>query len=567
MGDDYVVTVTAALETAHDDRVLALLNDCAAEVIGNDLVHRFLPHVERLATLNYERHPRAALVAGAALCGYDRTLGRGLITAARVASVVSGDELAVGLGCFVEGLEELSEGRTSNARALLLEARPILEEYNANRMIVGHQALTKFIDGDVEGAGVLAEHALWGAQAARDRRSEVICHVVLCMVHLVSGRFSAVERSLSMGFAAEAALPETDRYEHPMLLLGRATLGSYRHDPLHEADHQAAIQASLAQCNDWYASIARASRTLERTARADPTRAICDAEVALKYFSDVGETWWSRSARLAYAVADSEMGNDWAAQRICADLIDEDLTPFDRGRVLLALAGVSHRLGDGNAHKHASGAVESFRTIGANYWQALAEMKLAVVDSRHAEFHRRRAHALVPPGEQSDAAWRNVLRGEGSILVRVLGDRHVSVDGRPVAFETRNEFELVAMLSVHPTGIDRHVVAERLWPDDDDQRVDHRMHNLISAVRKRLSPTSRITQYHGRIVMEFLLGECDVVDVVDAAQKELRKPELSHEDRLVLAERLKPRLLDGAAVPWVSLEQAHLDGMAERLRR
>jgi hypothetical protein len=375
-----------------------------------------------------------------------------------------------------------------------------------------------------------------------------------------------VEHSIGLGLAVLGELPETDRYELPMFLLQRATMLGFRCDPDSESFFQASITAAQAQHNSWYESIARAVRA-ERTAHLDPVRAVTDARMALDYFVAVDETWWSRTARLAFGRAHLQLGNEHAVSAICEELAADDLTGFDRGRLLLLTADLTAPRDHAATVEHLHQAVWHFASIGASFWEARAELKLAVIDTRRGEYHRRRAAARVPARESADAAWQRVLLGDGVLTVHLLGDRTVEVDGRRARFVTRYELELIAMLAVQPHGVDRSVIADRLWPAEDDQRVQHRIDNLLSATRRALAPTIRIVTSNGRVVMKILPGECDVRDVMDSAIRELRSPSMSPTERSELANRLESQLLDDLAAPWVVAEQAHLDDLAARLRR
>lgn len=100
-----------------DDVMLDALVSGAPKIIRRDLVHRLVPFASRLRSLDYADHAWAALPAGVAIAAVDRRSGRRVLRHARRAFEASKDSTGLGWACFLEGLEDLGEGKPANAEA------------------------------------------------------------------------------------------------------------------------------------------------------------------------------------------------------------------------------------------------------------------------------------------------------------------------------------------------------------------------------------------------------------------------------------------------------------------
>lgn len=549
-----------------DEELLTALEAIARHLTDNDLVHRLVPIAARLQQLCFDQHPWAALPAGVAICAIDRPLGRRILGEGRRSFEEDGPDLAVGYAYFLEGLQDLGEGNLASAQRWWKRAHPLLGAGVASRLTSTHLALSMFFGGDVGRAVVLGEEALWAAEHMNDVRSEAVACMDLAMFHLATGRMSAVERHLRRGIAALNRLEPSDRYEMPVMLVLDAVLHTMRDERIvAEQRYVEALADAVERGNRWFEAIAYAVRA-EWTATWNPQRAVEDSRRALEYLDSIAEQLWSRTARIAYAIAHLHSGNLSAGRAACETLAGLDLNDLDRGRALLVEAQLAHRLQDATATATAQIGVDLLSKAGANYWAAQGDMVLASIDTRRREFHRRRA-ASRAGADRRDPAWASVLRGNGTIVVRILGKSDVVVNGVKVKFSTRADLELIAMLALSPHGIDRSVIGDRLWPADDPAKVAHRVDNLVSAVGRQLTPTTRLVRECGGVHLDLVPGECDVRDAVNSGRNMLitdhqlvDKPTVSE-----LAHVLRQPILNGRVAPWILLAQEELSELANRL--
>jgi tetratricopeptide (TPR) repeat protein len=533
-------------------------------LVGEDLVHRLVPYADRLRTFDYSRHPWAALPCGVAICAVDRPRGRTVLSAGREELARQGNRRGEGFGCFLEGLQDLGEGRLDSARQWWTTAHDLLDDVPALRMIGAHLALAAYVRGDVAVAVALGEEALWGAEHANDARAETIACLGLGLFHVATGRAGRIDYHSARGLEAIEQLPAVDRYELPVLLALRAYVHLVR-DELAEAE--AGFEHALSEASDrgnrWFEAIIRSVRA-EFTASIQPARAVSDARAALVYLDSVGEEWWSRSSRIAFATAHLAAGSPTAARAACSQLLELDLSPLERGRTLIVAAEASEAGDRELALAHAREAVELLTSVGADWWAARGLHVLSRLEPRRREYHRRRLEALAG-ADANDPAWQSLLRGPGRLDISLFGEPRVLVDGSPVAFQTRAELECVAMLALAPSGLPVLTVADRLWPDGEPSKVAHRLDNLVSGLRRRLEPTARLVRTRSSMSLRLVRGECDARDAGLAAVEELREPVLATAERAALAGTVRQPLLGGVEVPWVLLEHERLCELANRL--
>ena len=551
---------------ATDAEVLSLLTLHADALVGEELVHRLVPFASRLATLEYRGYPWAGLSSGAAICAIDRTLGRSILSAARLEFVRSGDGLGEGYGCFLEGLEDLGEGNLESASQWWSKAAPLLGTQAASMMVSSHLALAAYAAGDVKRAISLGERALWAAENSRDARAEMLACMGLGLYHLASGRVSCADLHIRRGIQTSERVAPINRYELPMLMLLDAVLHTLRGDVTGAEDaYTAAINDAIERGNRWYEAIGRSVRA-EFTANRNPQRSIVDARAALGYLDSIDETWWSRSARIAYATAHLRVGNLSAGASACATLLEMEINPLDRGRTLLVLAELAAADNDPNAALLGEQARDLLVEMGALYWAGRANMFLSRVDHRRREFHRRRAVNCAGK-EASDPAWQAVLRGPGALSLRLLGTPNLAIDAAAITFETHAELECLAMLALAPRSLPATTIGDRLWPDDDGNKVKHRVDNLISGLRRRLEPTSRITRDRTGISIELLPGECDVRDLLAAAEARLQDRPSAISLAGIIEQLQRRPLLEGIDAPWIGHEQDRLNHLTHRLSK
>ncbi len=137
-----------------------------------------------------------------------------------------------------------------------------------------------------------------------------------------------------------------------------------------------------------------------------------------------------------------------------------------------------------------------------------------------------------------------MLRGAGTLEVRVLGGLEVHVNGALVAFKTRAEAEVVAMLvEAAPGARSAELIADRLWPTANGEQSAHRLDNLLSNLRRSLLPTTRLRRDRGALRLELEPDECDLLRArLDATGDAA--------DRAAAAERLRQPFLGDSPPEW-----------------
>lgn len=569
--DDAVHAVEAAVATgASADAVLELLDREAFGIIDREEAHRLVPLAPVLVDYDYTGHPAAALPAGVAVCAVDRGRGRAIIAAARADFEARQDLRGLALAHFVEGLEDLGEGALATAREHWEQARDLFEpNRNAARLTLAHLALGAYGDGRLDRAVALAERVLWSAQQSGDARGEAVACVYLGFFHLYTGRFGRVDVAVRRATHAFERLPPEHRYELPLASLEAGGVAELRGE-FERADgcFEAGLAIAREQNNEWYEAIGRCGRA-ELTAPRDPARAADDATRALSYLDSVGESWWSRWARLALVRAYLHGGELHAGRRAVGDLLDDDLSPLERGRTLIVDAELAERSGNPSRARVAIvEAVDLLHAAGADFWTARAETIAARVDRSRAEFHNRRARRLAG-SDAGDPAWARLLRGPGVLDIRILGARRVTVDGVEVRFSTRAELEVIAMLAAAGGSLPTYEIGDRLWPDDEPERVSHRIDTLLSSLRKALLPTTRLRREHSRIALDISPGECDLRFVSATAQRLLASPveDVDPREAHTVSVALRQPILAGCAAPWVGREEMWLRRTAAMLEQ
>ena len=568
VGSSIATALNRLSSGATDAEILDLLDAAAVALVSDDLIHVLAPHAARLAVLDYDHHPWAALPAGVAVCSIDWARGREVLGRARNRLEQANDSGAA-FAWFLEGLQDLGEGKLESATEWLRKAHASLDpNLTAARLSLAHMALGAYERGALGEAILLAEEAIWSAERVGDLRTDAVASLYAGFFHLYTGRFTRCGQLIERASQSLEQLEPEERYELPLVGIERGALAAlHGDDESSDAWFEAGIDCARVHGNDWYEAIGLVARS-EFTAQRHPGRAVTDAHEAIALLEPSGESWWSRWARLALATAHLHTACHHAGQRTCLELLETDLTQLERGRTLLVLSEHQHRAGEPRATSQSS-ALESSELLlgcGADYWAARALLLLARVDSGRSEFHRRKARRLSG-ADGDDPAWRRVLRGPGRLDIRLLGCVAVTIDGTPVHFPTRAEEEVVAMLACAGGSIRTTVVGDRLWPDDDPNKVTHRLDNLISSLRRSLLPTSRLRREHGQLHLDFDPDECDLTRSITDTRTILRTDPgaIDKEQAHALADTLRRPLLGSLEAPWTLLEQEKLDELAEQL--
>jgi tetratricopeptide (TPR) repeat protein len=193
-GGTAVEDALAALRTgASDAEVLDLVQAACVEFVSEDVIHRLVPHAARLAALDYEGHPWAALPAGVAVCAIDRPLGRSILRSGRE-RLEALEARSAALAWFLEGLQDMGEGNLDGATAWWNQAHASLDpSLTATRLTLAHLALGAYERGSLDEAIVLAQEALWTAEQVGDSRTESLAAIYLGFFHLYTGRFGLVD--------------------------------------------------------------------------------------------------------------------------------------------------------------------------------------------------------------------------------------------------------------------------------------------------------------------------------------------------------------------------------------
>jgi hypothetical protein len=553
----------------HDDEILEALELASTCLVDSDLIHRLVPYASRLLAIDFTGHPWAALPSAVAICASERARGRQLLRAARERFVATGDPKGQGYACFLEGLEDLGEGKFDDAAAWWRQSRQLLDgTAPLDSFAMAHAALGAFSRGALREAIVIAEESLSIAQIRGDARLESICAMYLALIRFWTGNFRSSEMAASLARDAMERIEEpANRYEEPMVYVEIAALAAVRGDFPSATD---AFDRSMAlteeRMNPWYAAITRVVRA-ELMADLDPVLATADARTAVAYFRPPDDDWLAHWAQQAFAVAHRATGNFTASLRTSQALLERDLNPVERGRALLCTGETHVRAGDPRAgmpilHE----AAQILECAESRFWAAKAHMLLAAIDTRSTTFHLREARKIAG-AELGDPAWHRLLRGPATLSIRLLGEMTVLVDGLPAQFKTRAEMELVAMLALAgERGVPALEIGERLWPDADWSAVSHRIDNAVSNVRRALLPATRLERRKGVLFLELADDECDVIRALIDARRMLDDPDcLDERSAETLLDRIRAPLLGGPFATWTTVEQTRIDRVADRI--
>lgn len=495
--------------------LVAMLDERCDAFVTTDLIHRLVPFARRLQGLDFSSRPRGGVVAGVALCAIDRPAGRRLITGSREALADAGDAEGEGFGCFLEGLEDLGEGRLDSAvawwdrsRDLLGPDHPIEGFTMANRSLGAYQA------GSLVEAVALAERALASAELRGDARQEAIAGIYVSFFRIWTGDFARADLAGGQAQRALDRLPETDRYDAPLVWAQLGAVAGLRGQRDAAASAFAAAVATAARFqNEWHDAMVRSGRA-EFLTTADPLEALADVRRALDYFERVDEQWWANWARQALAVTHLRLGDLAAADATCRVLLGNDLNELEHGRALLVHGELAARAGNAaDAIERLTAAADLLGHAGADFWAARAEILAAGVDRRRSTFLVRSAERRAG-SRRGDPAWSRMLAGPGALRIDVLGGVSVTIDGRPVTFTTHAEEEALAMLvAAWPRGVRAELIADRLWPQATGDKAVHRCDNLLSSLRGALLPTTRIRRAKGVVSIDLWPHECDLLEL------------------------------------------------------
>ncbi|MFY1577395.1 AfsR/SARP family transcriptional regulator [Verrucosispora sp. WMMD703] len=81
------------------------------------------------------------------------------------------------------------------------------------------------------------------------------------------------------------------------------------------------------------------------------------------------------------------------------------------------------------------------------------------------------------------APHHDTIRPDKRVLVRVLGEPALLVDGAALTVRRTAARQALVFLAVHPDGVDSHLMAEALWPGLPGQRLTGRLYTTLSELR------------------------------------------------------------------------------------
>lgn len=175
------------------------------------------------------------------------------------------------------------------------------------------------------------------------------------------------------------------------------------------------------------------------------------------------------------------------------------------GTAARSLGLLEERLGLlAEARAHLEQAVALAGRVGAQAWQAEAQIELA-------EFALRHSIGDIPAYELlAEARATSVARGfEGLRLrtvqrprIQVMGRFEViSHDGTPAEWTSRKARELLKMLvAARGAAVSREVYMEVLWPSVDPDKLSNRFSVAINAIRRALDPQRSQPRQHHLVV-------------------------------------------------------------------
>jgi hypothetical protein len=566
-----------SVEATAADSIVALVRSSAAEVefldalergarelIEANLMHRLYPVAARLRTCDYRGRPWAALLAGNVVGGQDRAISRRLVDGARSEFDARGDEEGVAFALFLTALDQLSCGDLGAATVALEAAEGrLLEPTRLGNLVATQLIFGDYTRGDLRGAVARGERALHVATTRRDPRLAAVAAMHLGWLHLWTGNLN---RALSAVAAADRAFGQTDAmidcYEFPLVRAIAGVVDGLRERPgLGEDNFAAAFEFAHDHDIDWHGAIARTLHA-EVAAPTRPWLALDEAQRALAYFTETGDTWWPSWAANALGLAHRTTGNLHAALEAGNEAVDRAAFPHEaaRARVFLGetmlLAGNPH-----GASPCLASAAEMLDSIGADLWALRAHVALAAVEGRRLEFHMRAARRRSAD-HADDPAWRAALRGPAPVHVALFGEPSVRVAGQRVEFASRQQLHTVCMLAAAAqTGISTETLAERLWPQESVASSKHRIDNLLSQIRHALLPSTALERRADRVYLHLGPGMCDLHDATELSRRLRLVPDAHDRDvtRHKLEAILARPLMDGALDEWIIETQHELE--------
>ncbi len=294
------------------------------------------------------------------------------------------------------------------------------------------------------------------------------------------------------------------------------------HDALARTAYENAIRLAEGPA-DLQALVPALSGLARLIARSEPDRAADLAERAAAVPSVVSRVRaLVACGHVALTFGDSERASLVAAEAATLARQRRDVPGLAEACELLAVAAPDRD----EARRWLDDALQLWRSVRAPLFEARVQLRRAVLDRDVPAEERARA-ALASLGA---AAATDRLDTPGhDVSIRCLGSFEVAVAGRRVpneAWQSRVAREVLAMLVANRgRPLNREVIVDRLWPDDDPAKSANRLSVALSTIRGVLDPERRhpagryVTSGDEAVALDLEHVHVDVVDFLDRAQR------------------------------------------------
>jgi ATP/maltotriose-dependent transcriptional regulator MalT/DNA-binding SARP family transcriptional activator len=453
-----------------------------------------------------------------------------------------------------------------------------------------------------------------------DARSEVVRYMIEVTIATrpvtppdVHGELLDVERLLSWGLFLQGRFGELARLntldEESPVLNPNVVLAAAFHEDIHEADqlmrrvpeeirerpHSQFIAAQLALSKFDHVTARQLLNAATSNSRrtgfsmlpvyeiftgylelsdGNPSAAIAQLEPVLEEMSRTGQTAYVEWAQCFLGLAYLRVGHLDQARL----LLQEAVTSMSQcqRRLMLALAAVGlseveARAGNlraaGEAAElayHVSMLIGTFAVLiqAVKLFPEVRRRELA----RHPEDSRWRRLVVAPSIRPAPIGFSVTEPGHRLVLQPFGRHRDLFVDGEPASIPLIKILELIACLSLHPMGIDRGELQQRLFPEVDQQRGGNHFRQITHKLRRS---TGVILDRKGNLVYlspAFALTARDIESerlLVSASTWGGQERRQRLECGIALA--CGP-YLDGSPLPWVEERRNYLGLVLEEAR-
>jgi tetratricopeptide (TPR) repeat protein len=305
-----------------------------------------------------------------------------------------------------------------------------------------------------------------------------------------------------------------------------------------------------------------------------PDSAINLLEPVLDAMSRTGQTAYVEMAQCFLGLAYLRAERTTEAQLILRDAVASMTRCHRRLMLSMAAAGLSEaeaRLGDDDAAREAAALAHHVAMLTGSFAVLIQAVRL------FPEIQRREAAR-----EPGDSRWRRLViapsarpkpggarrQGSGGTLtLQPFGrERDLYIDGEPANIGRTKILELVACLALHPNGIDRFELQQRLFPEADQRNGGNHFRQIAHKLRHGTGVT---LERRSNLVL-FPRSVTFVADDIESEQLLVAASASSGHER---KQRLQAGLdlvrgayLDGSTLPWVEERRNYLDLVHEEAR-